>query len=298
MGRKVKPSRVIKIKEVWMQSRKIGWNVALLSIGSILCALAVKGILVPKQFLAGGVTGLALLAHYVLPALPIGFIYFILNIPLFVIGWLFVGRRFFWYSLVGMLIFSAVIFGPFPVLPIDDMILSALTAGMISGVGSGIILKSLGSAGGLDVLSVILFKRFSIRPGTTVMTFHALLLLVAVFRLPLETVLYTLVYFYINSHFVNLVIIGLSQRKAVMIVSSRWQEISREIMDTLQRGVTVVQGEGGYSGQRLHVLYSVIALTELSRFKEIIRKIDSQAFVVVTETQEVMGKGIGNQPHW
>ena len=298
MGRKVKPSRVIKIKEVWMQSRKIGWNVALLSIGSILCALAVKGILVPKQFLAGGVTGLALLAHYVLPALPIGFIYFILNIPLFVIGWLFVGKRFFWYSLVGMLIFSAVIFGPFPVLPIDDMILSALTAGMISGVGSGIILKSLGSAGGLDVLSVILFKRFSIRPGTTVMTFHALLLLVAVFRLPLETVLYTLVYFYINSHFVNLVIIGLSQRKAVMIVSSRWQEISREIMDTLQRGVTVVQGEGGYSGQRLHVLYSVIALTELSRFKEIIRKIDSQAFVVVTETQEVMGKGIGNQPHW
>jgi len=298
VGRKVKPSRVIKIKEVWMQSRKIGWNVALLSIGSILCALAVKGILVPKQFLAGGVTGLALLAHYVLPALPIGFIYFILNIPLFVIGWLFVGKRFFWYSLVGMLIFSAVIFGPFPVLPIDDMILSALTAGMISGVGSGIILKSLGSAGGLDVLSVILFKRFSIRPGTTVMTFHALLLLVAVFRLPLETVLYTLVYFYINSHFVNLVIIGLSQRKAVMIVSSRWQEISREIMDTLQRGVTVVQGEGGYSGQRLHVLYSVIALTELSRFKEIIRKIDSQAFVVVTETQEVMGKGIGNQPHW
>ena len=298
MGRKVKPSRVIKIKEVWIQSRKIGWNVALLSIGSILCALAVKGILVPKQFLAGGVTGLALLAHYVLPALPIGFIYFILNIPLFVIGWLFVGKRFFWYSLVGMLIFSAVIFGPFPVLPIDDMILSALTAGMISGVGSGIILKSLGSAGGLDVLSVILFKRFSIRPGTTVMTFHALLLLVAVFRLPLETVLYTLVYFYINSHFVNLVIIGLSQRKAVMIVSSRWQEISREIMDTLQRGVTVVQGEGGYSGQRLHVLYSVIALTELSRFKEIIRKIDSQAFVVVTETQEVMGKGIGNQPHW
>ena len=298
MGRKVKPSRVIKIKEVWMQSRKIGWNVALLSIGSILCALAVKGILVPKQFLAGGVTGLALLAHYVLPALPIGFIYFLLNIPLFVIGWLFVGRRFFWYSLVGMLIFSAVIFGPFPVLPIDDMILSALTAGMISGVGSGIILKSLGSAGGLDVLSVILFKRFSIRPGTTVMTFHALLLLVAVFRLPLETVLYTLVYFYINSHFVNLVVIGLSQRKAVMIVSSHWQEISRQIMDTLQRGVTIVQGEGGYSGQQLHVLYSVIAITELSRFKEIIRKIDPHAFVVVTETQEVMGKGIGNQPQW
>ena len=83
-----------------------------------------------------------------------------------------------------------------------------------------------------------------------------------------------------------------------MIISSRWQEISREIMEKLQRGVTIVQGEGGYTGQQLHVLYSVIALTELSRFKEMIRKIDPQAFVVVTETQEVMGKGIGNQPHW
>jgi len=298
VDREVKPSLAIKIKKIWIQSRTVGWNLVLLSIGSVLCAFAVKGILVPKQFLAGGVTGLALLAHYVLPFLPIGFIYFLLNIPLFVIGWLFVGKRFFWYSLSGMLIFSAVIFYPFPVLPIDDMILSALTAGIISGVGSGIILRSLGSAGGLDVLSVILFKRFSIRPGTTVMTFHALLLLVAVFRLPLETVLYTLVYFYINSHFVNLVVIGLSQRKAIMIVSSRWQEISREIMNQLQRGVTIVQGEGGYTGQQLHILYSVITLTELSRFKEIIRKIDPEAFVVVTETLEVMGKRIGNQPHW
>jgi uncharacterized membrane-anchored protein YitT (DUF2179 family) len=288
----------IETKEVMRRSRVIGWNLVLLAVGSVLCALAIKGILVPKQFLAGGVTGLALLAHYVLPSWPIGFIYFLLNIPLFVIGWLFVGRRFFWYSLAGMLIFSAVIFGPFPTIPIDDMILSALTAGIISGVGSGMILRSLGSAGGLDVLSVILFKRFSIRPGTTVMTFHGLLLFVAVFRLPLETVLYTLVYFYINSYFVNLVVIGLSQRKAIMIVSSRWQEISQQIMDKLQRGVTIVQGEGGYTGQQLHILYTVIALTELSRFKEMIRNIDPQAFVVVTETQEVIGKGIGNQPHW
>lgn len=297
-NRKIKQSPAIKLRKIWVQSKTMGWNLALLSIGSVLCAAAVKGILVPKQFLAGGVTGLALLIHYVLPALPIGFLYFLLNIPLFVIGWLFVGKRFFWYSLAGMLIFSAAIFAPYPIFPVEDMILSALAAGIISGVGSGIILRSLGSAGGLDVLSVILFKRFSIRPGTTVMLFHGLLLFVAVFRLPLETVLYTLVYFYINSYFVNLVVIGLSQRKALMVISSRWQEISREIMDKLQRGVTIVQGEGGYTGQQLHILYTVITLTELSRFKEMIRKIDPQAFVVVTETLEVMGKGIGNQPHW
>jgi uncharacterized membrane-anchored protein YitT (DUF2179 family) len=293
MKRKLLPKDAV-IKETGI----IFWNLLLLLAGSVLCAIAVKGILVPKQFLAGGVTGLAILVHYVFAFLPIGLIYFLLNIPLFVIGWMFVGRRFFWYSLAGMIIFSAVIFWPYPVFPVEDMILNALTAGIISGIGSGIILKSLGSAGGLDVLSIILFKRFSIRPGTTVMAFHALLLFVALFSLPMERVLYTLIYFFINAHFVNLVVIGLSQRKAVMIISSRWKEINRQIMEKLNRGVTIVQGEGGYSGRPLHILYSVITLTELSRFKEIVRKIDPNAFVVVTETLEVMGKRIGNQPHW
>ena len=280
------------------QALTVLWNLLLIFAGSVICAVAIKGILIPKQFLAGGVTGLALLGHYVFPSLPLGFIYFLLNIPLFVIGWMFVGRRFFWYSLAGMIIFSAVIFWPYPVFPVEDMILNALTAGIITGLGSGMILRSLGSAGGLDILSIILFKRFSIRPGTTVMTFHAIMLLLALFRLPLERVLYTLIYFFINAYVVNLVVIGLSQRKAIMIISPQWKEISQQIMEKLQRGVTIVQGSGGYSGQRLHILYSVITLTELSRFKEMIRKIDPGAFVVVSETLEVMGKRIGNQPHW
>jgi uncharacterized membrane-anchored protein YitT (DUF2179 family) len=274
------------------------WNLSLIFAGCVLCAVAVKGILVPKQFLAGGITGLAILGHYVFASLPIGFIYFLLNIPLFIVGWMFVGKRFFWYSLAGMIIFSAVIFWPYPVFPVEDMILNALAAGIITGLGSGIILRSLGSAGGLDILSIILLKRFSIRPGTTVMTFHAILLIIALYRLPMELVLYTLIYFFINAYFVNLVLIGLNQRKAIMIISSQWKEISHQIMDKLQRGVTIVKGEGGYSGRQLHILYSVVTFTELSRFKELIHKVDPNAFVVVTETLEVMGRRIGNQPHW
>jgi uncharacterized membrane-anchored protein YitT (DUF2179 family) len=289
---------MLSINFTTKQTLTVLWNLLLIFAGSVICAIAIKGILVPKQFLAGGVTGLALLIHYVFASLPIGFLYFLLNIPLFVIGWMFVGKRFFWYSLAGMIIFSAVIFWPYPVFPVEDMILNALAAGIITGIGSGMILRSLGSAGGLDILSVILFKRFSIRPGTTVMTFHAIMLLLALFRLPLERVLYTLIYFFINAYVVNLVVIGLSQRKAIMIISPQWKEISQQIMEKLQRGVTIVQGSGGYSGQQLHILYSVITLTELSRFKEMIRKIDPGAFVVVSETLEVMGKRIGNQPHW
>ena len=278
--------------------RTIFWNLFLITLGSVISAAAIKGILVPKGFLAGGVAGLSLLIYYLVPFLPVGIIYFILNIPLFIIGWMFVGRRFFSYSIAGVIIFSAAMLFPYPVFEIKDMILAAITAGIIVGVGSGVVLRSLGSAGGLDILSVILFKKYSIRPGTFVLLFNAVLMLVAGFRIPLETILYTLIFMYVTSYCVNLVVTGLSQRKAVMIISSHWEEISRQIRDTLHRGVTIVKGQGGFSGQELRILYSVVTFTELTRFKSIIRAIDPDAFVVVTETLEVMGRRIGNQPHW
>jgi len=274
------------------------WNLLLITVGCLLCAVAIKGILIPKEFLAGGVTGLSILLHYVLPSLPVGVIYFILNIPLFFIGWVFVGHRFFWYSIAGVVIFSTILFLPYPLIPINDLILAALTAGIITGVGSGIILRSLGSAGGLDILSVILFKKFSIRPGTFVLAFNALLITGAAFRIPLEMVIYTLIFMYVTSYCVNMVVTGLSQRKAIMIISPQWRAIADEIMKRMQRGVTVVRGEGGYSGDEVRILYSVVTFSELSRYKQMIRNLDPQAFVVVTETLEVMGKGIGNQPHW
>lgn len=277
---------------------KIAWNLLLIVVGSVLCAVAINGILIPNQFLAGGISGLSLFIYYLFPPMPVGATYFLLNIPLFVVGWLFVGRRFFFYSLAGMAIFSVALLVPVPTFPIHDPLLRALTAGIISGIGSGVILKSLGSAGGLDILSVILLKRFSIRIGTTLMGFNCALIIASLFRFNLDIVLYTLIYLFVTSQLVNLVVTGLNQRKAVMVVSPQWREIASEIMESMQRGVTIVNGEGGYTGQPLRILYSVITFQELSRFKEMVQQHDPQAFLVVTETLEVMGKGIGNQPHW
>ena len=277
---------------------KIVWNLFLITAGSLLCAVAINGILVPNRFLSGGISGLSLFIYYLWPSVPIGVSNFFMNIPLFVLGWLFVGRRFFFYSLAGMMIFSAALLVNVPTFPIHDPLLNALTAGIISGIGSGVILKSLGSGGGLDILSVILLKRFSIRIGTTVMGFNCALMLAALFRFNLEIVLYTLIYLFVTTQLINMVVTGLNQRKAVMVVSPKWQEIAQEIMETMQRGVTIVNGEGGYTGQEQRILYSVLTFQELSRFKEMVRQHDPQAFLVVTETLEVMGKGIGNQPHW
>ena len=274
------------------------WNLFLIALGSALCAVALNGILIPRQFLSGGFTGLALIIHYLFPAFPLGFIYFLLNIPNFAFGWKYVGRRFFLYSGAGMFIFSVAIQTIHISLPVYDYLLSALLAGVIVGVGSGIIFKSLGSAGGTDILSVILLKLFSIRLGTTILAFNGIILMAAAALFTLEMALYTLIYLYISSYMVNLVVTGLNQRKAVYIISPAWREISQEIIKELQRGVTILKGEGGFTGKDQHVLYTVISFRELSRLKGLIRRLDPDAFVAVTETLEVMGHRIGNQPHW
>lgn len=97
---------------------------------------------------------------------------------------------------------------------------------------------------------------------------------------------------------INLVVTGLSQRKAVYIISPHWEEISREIQEKVNRGVTILGGRGGYTGREQQILYTVVTFRELVRLKRMISGIDSNAFVVVTDTLEVMGQRIGNQPQW
>jgi len=273
-------------------------NLVLMTLGSLLCAVAVNGILVPHQFFGAGFTGISLVIHYLAPSLPIAVLYFILNVPLFALGWMYVGRRFFLYSIAGMLIFSGALAFTHVSLPVYDKLLSALLAGIIMGMGSGIILRSLGSGGGLDILSVILMKRFSIRLGTSILTFNAFVLAAGAILFSLEMALYTLVFLFGSSYMVNLVVTGLSQRKAVFIISPQWEEISQEIMEKIQRGVTIIGGRGGYTGREEQILYTVITFRELSRLKQLISVIDPDAFVVVTDTLEVMGHRIGTQPHW
>jgi len=269
-----------------------------MSLGSALCAVAINGILIPQQFYGAGFSGVSLVIHYLVPTLPVAALYFVLNVPIFALGWMYVGRRFFLYSIAGMLIFTSALAWVHVSLPIHDKILSALMAGIIIGVGSGVILRSLGSSGGLDILSVILLKRFSIRLGTTILAFNSLILGAGAILFSLDRALYTLIFIFVSSYVVNLVVTGLSQRKAVFIISPQWEEISHEIMDKIQRGVTIIGGRGGYTGRDERILYTVITFRELSQLKQLIRGIDSDAFVVVTDTLEVIGHRIGNQPHW
>ena len=273
-------------------------NLVLIGLGNLLIAVAVNGIVIPHQFLSGGVTGTALLIHYLFPVLPVAVLYLLLNIPLFAFGWAFVGRRFFIFSIVGMLTLTGTLEWVHIAVPLHDKLLAALFAGILTGIGGGLTLRSHGSAGGLDILSVILLKRFSISIGKTFLSINAVILTVTTFLFSLEIALYSFIYIYITTRMMELVITGISKRKAVLIISDQWAEISEQIIHRVGRGVTQLHGQGGYSGKTERVLYAVVSMRELHRIKRIVQDIDPKAFLVVQDTLEVMGYRIGNQPHW
>ncbi len=276
---------------------QVGWNLFLLVLGSLICAVAINGVLIPNKFFAGGFSGISLIIHYLAPKISLGWIYLLLNIPLFLMGWKFVGKRFFLYSIAGMLIYSLSLGLVNVSISVHDRILSAVLAGIISGIGSGIILRSLGSSGGTDILSVIMLKKFSITMGNSVLAFNSIVLCFAAF-FSLDQALLTLVYIYVSAQVMNLVVSGLSKRKAVFIISDKWETIAENILTEVRRGTTIIDGKGAYTSSDKHVLFTVIAFQELPHIKQMILKIDPRAFVVVTDTLEVIGKGVGNQPHW
>lgn len=206
-----------------------------------------------------------------------------------------ISRMFFLFSVIGMLNLTLALFLMDYTIPIGDPILAAVLAGIISGIGSGIIMKSRGSSGGSDILSVIMLNRFSLSIGKTFLLVNIIVLIGSAFLFSLDLTLYTLIYFYVNSRIVDIVVSGLSQRKQIMIISPAWEHVSHRLKNDIQRGVTIVSATGGFSGQEVKVLYCVVSMRELSYVKKIIRDLDPNAFVVVQNTAEVMGKRIGNQ---
>ena len=277
--------------------KNIGWNMGLLILGSLLCALAINGIIIPHRFVSGGVTGLALVLHYLFPFFSVALVYLLANVPLFIAGWFFISRRFFIYSTIGMLLFAGAVAWVDVDVPVQDKLLAAILAGLIQGAGSGIILKSVGSAGGTDILSVILLQRFSIRLGRPYLASTSWCCPPLRFSSP-EDALYTLIYLYVSIKIVDLVVTGLSQRKSIFIISPNWEKISSRILSEIHRGVTILRGQGAYSAREQQILYTVVTFQEVASLKQIVRKEDPNAFVVVSDTTEVMGHRIGNQPHW
>jgi len=181
------------------------------------------------------------------------------------------------------------------VLTIEDTLLAALTAGAIMGAGSGIALRSLGSVGGLDVISVYLNQRFNLAIGQFSFGFNLTLFCVSLFFIRLELVLYSVFLVFVHAMVMNYFLGMFNQRKMVLVVSENPDELARAILNTINRGSTFLYGRGAYTGKRKKILLTVVDSLQLKRLEEVIFTIDPQAFTIEENTLNVLGKGFSRR---
>jgi uncharacterized membrane-anchored protein YitT (DUF2179 family) len=283
----------INLTDFFSNGSKNLLNLSLIALGSLIFIIGLNGILVPNGFLSGGVVGLSILIHYFFPLVGVGVVYFLLNIPLVILGWFNISRRFMIYTLFGTVFFSLVAATFYPQFPqIEDPILAALSGGVICGTGAGLILRSLGSAGGTDIIAVYLYNKFGLRIGMVTFSLSAIIFLMGAFLYDLHMTLYSLIYMYTQGKITDAIMIGFSQRKTLMVVSDHVQTIAQKMVEN-GRTATFFKGVGAYSGNERNVLYTVANFIELAQMKDYIFKVDPEAFVVVYDTLEVLGKRYG-----
>ena len=260
--------------------------------GGLIWSVAINGILVHHQFLSGGVSGLALVIHYLFKFLPVGLMVFLLNVPIFVLGWAMISGKFFVLSLMGMISFSFFLtVTTWLHIPIDNPILATISAGVISGVGSGLIFRTGGSGGGTGIIAMVLNRHFSIRVGVVAFALNSIPLALGAVLINLEAALYSIAYLYSSSRITDRILQGFNERKSLFIISEKSSEIAGEILEKLHRGATFFRAEGAYTHTSMNVTYCVVTLFELARVKDLVSSIDPKAFIVINETMEVIGKG-------
>jgi uncharacterized membrane-anchored protein YitT (DUF2179 family) len=271
------------------------YNLLLITIGAIIFGVGVKAIALPHGLITGGVSGMALLLYYWTNLLKPGLWYFVLNVPIFILGWWFVSRRFFYYSLYGMLVMTVAIDLVNFKIPVTEPMMAVLAGGTLIGTGTGIILNSLGSGGGNDIIAIILNQRFNFRIGTFFFLFNISLFTFSLGRLPLDQVLFSIAMSFVTSQVVDYFLSIFNQRKMVLIISEKAEAIAAEVLNRTHRGATFLEGRGAYSGHKKDVLLTVVNNYQLKRVEELVFSLDPEAFVIMENTFNVLGRGFSHR---
>lgn len=262
-----------------------------IALGSLIGAVAYPMFLVPNHIAPGGLTGLATVLNYLLQV-PVGMTSLVLNIPLFIIGYRSMGRVFALRSLIATIIFSVLIdLIPLPALT-HEPFLGALFGGVLLGAGLGLILRGGATTGGSDMVARMVHSRFQhISVGAILFFIDCCVVAMAGFFIEVEYALYAFISLYASSKLIDVVMDGLTREKACYVISSQHELVKKELMEQLDRGVTVLTAEGGYSGEKRPVLLCVLSAQEVGRLKAIVRGADERAFVFISDAHEVLGEG-------
>ena len=263
--------------------------------GAASYAFGLTYFVVPHHLFEGGATGITLITYYLFN-IPISVMNLIINIPLFILAWKIFGAKTLYSSLLGTISLS-IWLAIFEKIPLSfnlegDLVIVALVAGVLLGLGLGIIFNAGGTTGGTDIVARILNKYTNISVGKLLfaLDFLILMLILIIFQ-DLRLVTYTLLFDFIVSRVIDLIGEGGYAGKGFMIITQKPMEVADKINEELSRGVTFISGQGYYSQKDLKIIYCIVARNEMIKMKELIHTIDPKAFITITEAHEILGEG-------
>ena len=264
-------------------------------LGAFIQALAMRLFLIPGQLVSGGISGAAQIINYY-TGWPIGLMVFVGNIPLFLLGWRFLGgARFAIRTALAIAAFSFLtdflaFFIPAQGITQDNF-LNALFGGVLLGIGLGLVYRGRGTSGGSDILGRILNSKFAIPISQSYLITDTIVVLASGFAFGWEKALYGLVVIYVSGLAAEMASEGSSIFRTAIIITSAPEAVIIEITKTLERGVTILQGRGGYTGEDRPVLYCVVTRSEVNQLKELVHEADPAAFMVIGTAHEALGEG-------
>ena len=280
-----------------MQWKKQIWRYSMVAAGSLISGIAINTFLIPHHLFSGGVSGVAMILYFLFDW-PIGLQIIVLNIPIFYAAYRLLDRDYVVCGVFGMLIFSVATDATrflSTINLVDDTLLAAIYGGVITGIGSGMIFRVSGSAGGTDTIATIIKKYYSLNVGLVGFSINVFLMLVAAVLFGVKPAMYTLLSFFVGSRVTDTVIEGINRKKTILIISEMNIEIAEAILEEVGRGATFLEGTGAYTGQDKKVLFVVVTLTQIAKIKFIVEKVDPHAFMIVQDAAEVLGHGFGGK---
>ena len=269
----------------------------IITLGAVIYALAFDWFVAPNQIAMGGVTGLAQIVNALVPVLPVGVLSILVNVPLFLAGWRLLGGRLLVSSLYAMAVSSLAIdvIAWMHTFPPMDPILATLYGGAGMGVGLGLVFSQGATTGGTDIIGKLLKLKFPWLPiGKLVMIPDmVVVILAAVVFGTVNAALYGLIQMYLLAKVMDMILYGWDTSRVAYIITDRWEETVQGLLD-MNRGVTLLQGKGAYTGAEKQVLLVAFRQREIVPIKRMLREIDPKAFFIVCDAHEILGEGFGD----
>ena len=271
--------------------REILLAYAQIAIGSVIGAAAYPTFLIPNNIAPGGLTGVGTILNY-LAGWPVGITALILNIPLFLIGYRTMGKVFAFRSLVATALFTILI-DILPLQPVSqDPLLGTLFGGVVMGIGLGLILRGGATTGGSDMIARMVHRRFNfITVGMFLFAVDFMVVLAAAVFIGGTEALYAMIDIYVCGRVIDAVMVGFGGNKACFVMTDAWQKVTSRVLNEIERGCTLLEARGAYSGTSRPVVMCVMSRQEMTTLKRIVQEEDEKAFMIITDAHEALGEG-------